>query len=833
MRVNKSEACGAKFLKGNGELINLIGSLDWSKTMVGDITKWPESLCSAVSICVSSKSPITLWWGDDFTGIYNDAFVTILGEKHPASLGAPGKEVWPEIWEVIGPMLEKVVMKGQAICAENQKLILMRNDFPTEGYFTFSNSPIYDEFGNVGGVFTIVTETTDVVLSEQRLRKLKEHDVSEQIKAQKKIEESEARLRMAIESTKLGTWEYNPLSGELLWSDECRKIYAIPPGHPIDFKIFSEHIHPDDKAFVESEIMKAMDVKSNGYYNIMHRILRFSDGSVRWIKAQGKVYFNADQQTERFIGTVADVTEEKQQDIKLRENELRLRLAIRAGEIGTFDWDIGNTTFQYSERLAHIFGYSNIDNLTQQDFVDRIHPEDRQLRLTAHEEAFKTGALFYEARIVWPDAFVRWVRLSGQVIFDGNGTPQRMYGTALDITEPKAQADLLEKMVANRTLSLQKKNEELKRSEERYHKMAEEVQDYAIILLDKDGTILNWNKGAEKIKGYREKEIVGQNFSVFYLEYDRENKLPQKLIHEAVTNGRAMHEGWRKRKDNSRFWGSIVITALHDEQNNVIGFTKVTRDLTERKLAEDALKQYTSELERKNLELEQFAYIASHDLQEPLRKIQTFTGALEKKLDDKETRKKYFDKINSSASRMADLIKSVLNYSRLSKISDEFTATDLNSVLENIKADYELLIDEKHAVLKNDDLPVVKGIPLQLSQLFANLISNSLKFSEAPPVITISSKILSGSEVNKEHSFNGGSEKYVELLFRDNGIGFDQLYAEKIFTIFQRLNNREAYAGTGIGLALCKRIVDNHRGYIKAKSELGKGAEFFVYLPYE
>jgi len=188
-----------------------------------------------------------------------------------------------------------------------------------------------------------------------------------------------------------------------------------------------------------------------------------------------------------------------------------------------------------------------------------------------------------------------------------------------------------------RDLTDKKKTEdELRMSEERYHRMIAEVQDYAIILLDENGNIQNWNVGAEKIKGYKSEEIIGKHFSIFYPKKDQENNLPRKLLQVAREKGKAVHEGWRIRKDGSYFWGTIVITALHGEDNNVIGFSKVTRDLTEKKMAEEQLLAYTHELEIQNRELEQFAYVASHDLQEPLRKIQTFTELIQMNYDDEE-----------------------------------------------------------------------------------------------------------------------------------------------------------------------------------------------------
>ena len=380
---------------------------------------------------------------------------------------------------------------------------------------------------------------------------------------------------------------------------------------------------------------------------------------------------------------------------------------------------------------------------------------------------------------------------------------------------------------------LEQHYKELRRSNERYTKMIEEVEDYAIILLDVNGTILNWNRGAQKIKGYTEDEIIGRDFSIFYLDEDRARQLPQKLIQTAINEGRATHEGFRKRRDDTKFWGSVVITALHDERGQVIGFTKVTRDLTERKAAEDLIRQHASELEVKNRQLEQFAYIASHDLQEPLRKIQTFVQILEKKFDNEEVRKKYFAKINTSAKRMTELIRSVLHYSRLAQPDELVTDVDLNDILENILGDYEVAISEKYAEIKHDVLPIVPGIRSQLGQLFANLIGNALKFTKGRPKISITWKTLTGVEVQQQFSAANLSNKYIELRFADNGIGFDQEYTDKIFSIFQRLNNRDDFAGTGIGLALSKKIVENHHGYITAESEVGKGSTFIVYLPYK
>lgn len=422
-----------------------------------------------------------------------------------------------------------------------------------------------------------------------------------------------------------------------------------------------------------------------------------------------------------------------------------------------------------------------------------------------------------------------------QPIFDTKGTMTGAINMLVDITEKKlneanfnqcelnyeALSQSLEKKIAERTLTLGE-------SEDRYHKMIDEVQDYAILLLNKNGYIQNWNKGAENIKGYKEEEIVGKNFRIFYLEEDQKAKLPERLIGEATLNGKATHEGWRVRKDGTTFWGNVVITALHDNDDNIIGFSKVTRDLTERKKADDQLRYYAESIESQNKQLEQFAYIASHDLQEPLRKIRVFAGILEENIDDVEIVKKNIDKINIAAIRMSALITDILKYSQLSQLDELFTTTDLNQTLQNVRKDFDLIIEEKGVVIESTPLPVIKGIPMQLHQLFANLISNAIKFTRENPTIRISYEMLTADRVH-EYPDLPLNNNYHKISFTDNGIGFEQQYADQAFKLFHRLH--EKTSGTGIGLALCKKVVENHKGYISVYSEPAKGTTFTVFFP--
>ncbi|HZE84017.1 MAG TPA: ATP-binding protein [Puia sp.] len=269
------------------------------------------------------------------------------------------------------------------------------------------------------------------------------------------------------------------------------------------------------------------------------------------------------------------------------------------------------------------------------------------------------------------------------------------------------------------------------------------------------------------------------------------------------------------------------------------------RDITDHKNAEKGLEDQVSRrteelnkanyhLSRSNQELEQFAFIASHDLQEPLRKIRIFSGLLEEKSKGglNEEGLRYLSKIRASAERMDRLIRDLLEFSRVN-VKDELRApVDLNEVLHKVLEDFDLVIKEKRAVIHAQQLPVIEAIPLQMNQLFYNLLGNALKFSRpgVPPLIQVTARRLSSRETMKFTGLDPG-QLYWAFEIADNGIGFDPSVADKIFTIFQRLNTRDKYEGTGIGLALCRKIVTAHEGMIYASSEKNAGAVFHLFLP--
>lgn len=511
---------------------------------------------------------------------------------------------------------------------------------------------------------------------------------------------------------------------------------------------------------------------------------------------------------------------------------------------------------------------------------------------------------------------------------------------------------------------LQTQMEARRQSEERFRVLIESVQEYAIFMLDPKGFVTSWNRGAERIKGYKAEEIVGQHFSKFYPPEDKEK--PQVDLEQAAKKGVYVEEGWRVRKEGSKFWASMVITALKDKAGKLKGFAKVTRDMSDRKRSDDLLRKseeyarsivrtandafistndksmitdwnaraeiifgwtrekvlgrtltetiiperfreahlkgmerflktgigpvlyktieltalhrdghefpveltlwpmqmdnefsfhafirditerkkmeaaaqrineeleervkkrttelqlYSEELIRSNADLQQFAYIASHDLQEPLRMVSAYVDLLSERLKGQTHRdvKDYIRFVQEGAIRAQQLINELLEYSRIGTKALHFVSTSMEEIMKHVLSLLELAIKESGAAIVFDSLPVLTVDRFQMEQLLQNLVSNAIKYrSKKPLKIFISANRKDGQ---------------WEFTVTDNGIGMDPEYKDSIFTIFKRLHSRSEYPGTGIGLALAKKIVERHGGEIWVESQLGQGSTFHFTLP--
>jgi len=351
--------------------------------------------------------------------------------------------------------------------------------------------------------------------------------------------------------------------------------------------------------------------------------------------------------------------------------------------------------------------------------------------------------------------------------------------------------------------------------------------------LTEEGLIVYTNTYFFELVKLSYEKVVGSLFTDFI---HAESKEKFNELFKLALNGSS------KGEINLSVGGNIipVYISLTSLQPKLATIGVVITDLMEKKKNEEIILKYQKDLEAKNLELSQsnteltsFTHVASHDLQEPLRKIQTFSNRiLDKEYENFPAKiRDYFQRIISASERMQNLITSLLNYSRANTSDIVYVPTDLNVVVEDVKNSLRELIEENDAVIETSSLPVLDIIPIQLNQLFSNLIINAIKYRkpDQPPLIRTSAKTVCGNEIRMQTSSR--SDNYCEIKISDNGIGFQEQYADKIFELFQRLHGRAEYEGTGIGLAICKKIVQNHHGFIKATGEPGVGSTFNIYLP--
>lgn len=403
--------------------------------------------------------------------------------------------------------------------------------------------------------------------------------------------------------------------------------------------------------------------------------------------------------------------------------------------------------------------------------------------------------------------------------------------------------------IRKKNIQLLEFSDRLKESEYQYRSLAETLP-LMMFSATPAGNIIQTNQWFKDYFGISITELVPFAETLVHPDdYETLNKDWEKILksqNSFHTQGRLKHQ-----KSGNYLWHLISIVPVKNEKNKVIQWTGFFADINAQKLVEETLKdnlelkeaqkklldyqlrleEKISELNISNNELEQFAYIASHDLQEPLRKIITFSSLLGEKLTDLDSVSRlYFSKIIASSKRMTVLINDVLDYSRIARTKEDFTPIDLNEIVENVKSDFELLIQQKQAVLEISPLPVVKGDRLQMMQLFSNLISNALKFCKTTPLIKITSSNLSLQEIQENYKLDGSSG-YTKITVSDNGIGFEPEYSEQIFKIFKRLHGNSEYNGTGIGLALCKKIAENHSGVISASGKPDQGATFTIIIP--
>jgi PAS domain S-box-containing protein len=639
-------------------------------------------------------------------------------------------------------------------------------------------SPIRDSKGTIIGASKIARDITAGKLLLEALR------------------EREERLRMASESTQLGTWEYQPLTGKLNWSDECRNIYGVPAGLEVDYSFFSDHIFPADKAYAQSEIQKAMDPAGQGNYNVQYRIIRHSDGQTRWIRTQGKVYFNSSNgQAERFIGTVLDITEQKMHEQELKDSvELFQTMADNAPAM---IWMSGTDRFNdYFNKTWLEFTGKTIGQESNEGWLKGVHPDDMQKCIDTYAQALEEQKGFYtEYRLLRHDGQYRWISDNCVPRFSPKGKFLGFISACMDIDD-------------------QKRSEEKILASELLFKTISNVSPVGLWMTDTGGKNVFVNDTWIEWTGMPVEEQSGTGWLDKVVEEDK-IAAPARFRECMEKREKYTTEFRIIRKDGELRWCLTEGSPYYDINGEFAGYAGSVTDITDIKKLE----------QRKD----DFIKMASHELKTPITSIKGYVQLLlniyedlnEEKLQAaKTTVKSSLNTISKQVTKLTRLVSELLDLTRIEsgKLELHKTGFDPVALVEETVQDARQTTSRHALIIHNDFEGKLYADRDRIAQVLLNLLTNAIKYSP---------------EAGQIEVFINGNKKSVSVSVADYGIGIDKKEQQKIFERFYRVEgkNEQTYPGFGIGLFIASEIIQRHNGSITVKSEKDKGSVFTFTLP--
>lgn len=679
--------------------------------------------------------------------------------------------------------VERILRENRTVLVAKHCVLINREGqrIPVEN----SATPIRNEKGQVAGVALVFRDVTDRRRSEQAQR------------------HSEERLKLALEAGKIGVWDWDILENQIEWSELVHDIHGIPRG-TFGGKVedFAELIHPEDQEAIGAAIQSAL--RQDTPYDVEFRVVH-PDGHIVWVATTARVMRNDSGTPIRMLGATTDITVRKQADADLREqwNTFDVVLSNIPDMAYIFDKEC---RFVYANRAVLSLFQKKLEEVAGKNFYDLQYPKDLADLLTrqVNEVIANKAPLRDQGPYRGASGELRYYEYIFVPILNSRGFVDAVAGTTRDITEQN------------------KIEAALRASEERLTLALEAGGGIGTWDWDVPGDRVYANAPFAQLLGIDpERAVAGAPLTEYVSKLHPEDQphIAEQIERSLETGADFAEEVRIIRPDGSEIWIYARGCCHRDADGKPVRFPGVAMDITARKRDEQALQAFNQELQRVNRELEEFAYVAGHDLQEPLRMVSIYARLVLENGESEERRRQYAEFVKEGVNRMEALIRDLLTYSKTVHDEKQPGSANLQESFHAAVADLQSRIQESGALLHVSKLPTVRGDTQQLTHVFQNLLSNAIKYRQTnlPVAIHISAEKDGGNWV---------------VSVRDNGIGFEPQYRERIFGLFRRLHKHE-YPGTGLGLAICKRIVERYGGRIWAASELGKGATFFFSLPAE